>query len=173
MVEPLIYFGAVNLLALAAAMATGYMGEKMFMAHFVLGFLGALAATLWIGVAMFYLIYAGQAVNRAREVGLATEEDVRYQVEAKKKLFPWLMAAILSLIAGPFLGALSQAQGSSVIAHHAVGWISLALFVFCVFRGAEKLRQTGRTIEKITGAVEEIRKRKAAAKPNEPSAPSS
>jgi hypothetical protein len=163
MAPMLIYYGVANCVALAAALGLGYMGRNWYMAHFAAGFLGALSASLWIGVAMFYLIYAGQAVNRAAEAGLAAADDVLYHRLAKKKLFPWYLAAIATLIVGPFLGAIAQTKGGGgLAAHHAVSWISCGAYWLCVYLSREKITQTSRMIDKILADVEAIRKKKAA-----------
>ncbi|MDH4184558.1 MAG: hypothetical protein OEV92_10075 [Nitrospinota bacterium] len=163
MIQLLIYFGAVNALALAASLGSGYLGQDMFMAHFAIGFLSSLSCVLWICVAMFYFIYSGQAINRAQSAGLAIGEDVECARLAKKKLFPWFMTAMLLLVTGPFLGATAQAKTGPMLAHNLIGWISAAVYWYSLYIGRPFIIQTGATIGRILEKVSELRRAKAAA----------
>ncbi|MDH5678156.1 MAG: hypothetical protein OEZ28_06025, partial [Nitrospinota bacterium] len=76
MIQLLTYYGVANCLVLAVTLGLGYIGDTAMMAHFLLGFVGSLSAVLWVGVAMFYLIYSGQAVKKAGEAGLMEQGRV-------------------------------------------------------------------------------------------------
>ncbi|MDH5510952.1 MAG: hypothetical protein OEZ32_11450 [Nitrospinota bacterium] len=162
MVYLLTYYGVINCLALAVALALGYFTDTFFMVHFAAGFLGALSAVLWIGVAMFYLIYSGQAVKRAKEAGLVESKDVAFCHEAKKRLFPWFVAAILLLVTSPFLGATAHMKTGSAAGHHMVAWMSALVFWISVYLAQGRITEHGRMIDEIMKKVGELRRAKAA-----------
>ncbi|MDH5639037.1 MAG: hypothetical protein OEZ04_11135 [Nitrospinota bacterium] len=162
MVYLLTYYGMINCLALAAALALGYFTDNLFMVHFAAGFLGALSAVLWIGVAMFYLIYSGQAVKRGAEAGLVESKDVAFCYEAKKRLFPWFVAAILLLVTTPFLGATAHMKTGSAAGHHLAAWMSALVFWVSVYLAHGRITEHGRMVDEIVKKVEQLRRAKAA-----------
>ena len=157
MINLLLYFGAINVIAICSALALGYMGPSLYLYHFAFGFLGALSATLWIGVAMFYIIYTGYAANNAFKAGLATEERRMYISSSKMRLFPWYTVNILLLIAGPFLGASVQASTASKDTHSLVAWIAVVAYTSAVALSWNRLKKHGEFINEL---VEIIKKRR-------------
>jgi len=164
MVNLLIYYGMANCLALAAAMALGYFADTLFMAHFAAGFLGSLSAVLWIGVAMFYLIYSGQAVKRAVEAGLSEARDAAFCYQAKKKLFPWFVTSILLLVSTPFLGATVHMKAGSAAGHHLAAWMSVPVFWVSVYISHTRITEHGRMIDEIILKIKDIRLTRDAAR---------
>ncbi|MDH5477573.1 MAG: hypothetical protein OEY50_04525 [Nitrospinota bacterium] len=171
MIQLLTYCGVANCLVLAVTLGLGYIGDTAMMAHFLLGFVGSLSAVLWVGVAMFYLIYSGQAVKKAGEAGLMEQGRVDYCYQAKKRLFPWFLTSILLLVMAPFFGATAQAHTGSSLAHHLVAWLAALVFWLSVYLSYSRLVEHSKMIEEILGKVLAMRQAKAGNKSQNDSAP--
>ena len=112
--------------------------------HFLAGFMTTLLATLWLSLIMFHFIYTGTTIKNAVLKKTVDKEEYYKTKGYKKALFPWILIAMVLLMASPFLGAAADTDMAPLWYHHAVAWEALLLVVLVVYLAKDRLKENRR-----------------------------
>ncbi|MBF0292691.1 MAG: hypothetical protein HQK86_11110 [Nitrospinae bacterium] len=152
----------LNLLGLAGAMGVttalvlGYLTGFGFIeltTHIGVGLLSPAAPMLAFSITLFYFIATGKAIGEAAQKGHATEDDVAATRGFKAKLFPWLLAAMIALMAAPLSGAAFDTGKLPRYAHSIIAWASLAVLWLAWWKASAMLRENSAIMAKTAKAI--------------------
>ncbi len=162
MVRIISISGAVSWVVVAISMGAGYAVpgvQGMSGTHSVAGLLSSLWAILWLSVMMFHFIYTGSAVKRTARAGLVGNDEYAKTRKFKKSMFPWIMSAIVLLVATPTLGAAFDAGKAPLSPHHVCAWAAFIVTGVVVYKSRIALRQNDIILKVAITAVEQAIKK--------------
>jgi len=157
MVRIISVSGVVSWVAVAISMGVGYAvsaTQGMPETHYVAGLLSSLWAILWLSVMMFHLIYTGSAVKRIARAGLVGNDEYAKTMKFKTSMFPWILSAIVLLVATPTLGAAFDAGRAPLASHHACAWATVIVMGVVVYKSRTVLHQNDVILKNAITAVE-------------------
>lgn len=154
--------GFAGALGVTAALVSGYLagfGFAEVTTHIGAGLLAPITPMLALSITLFYFIATGQAVRDSLQKGFATMEDYDTTRKFKAKLFPWILGAMVALMAAPLSGAAFDTGKIPRYAHAAIAWVSLAILWLVWWRVMSMLQENSVILTKTGRAMREEPKR--------------
>jgi hypothetical protein len=152
------FLGLAGALGVTVALVSGYLIRFGFAGpstHIGWGLVTPIAPMLAFSITLFYFIATGQAVREAAQKGLATREDYDATRRFKAKLFPWIVGAMIALMAAPLSGAAFDTGKIPRYAHSIIAWGSLAVLWFAWWKAVSTLRENSAILMKTGRAMRE------------------
>jgi hypothetical protein len=150
--------GLAGALGVTGALVSGYLirsGLAGSSTHIGWGLVTPIAPMLAFSITLFYFIATGQAVREAAQKGLATPEDYDSTRRFKSKLFPWIVGAMIALMAAPLSGAAFDTGKIPRYAHAAIAWGSLAVLWYAWWTAVSTLLENSAILMKTGRAMRE------------------
>jgi hypothetical protein len=150
--------GLAGVLGVTGALVSGYLIRFGFagpFTHIGWGLIAPIAPMLGFSITLFYFIATGKAVREAAQKGLATTEDYDSTRRFKAKLFPWIVGAMIALMAAPLSGAAFDTGKIPRYAHAGVAWGALAVIWLAWWKAVGMLQENSSILAKTGRAIRE------------------
>lgn len=150
--------GLAGALGVTGALVSGYLARFGFAGpstHIGWGLVAPIAPMLAFSITLFYFIATGQAVRDAAQKGFATRDDYDATRKFKAKLFPWIVGAMVALMAAPLSGAAFDTGKIPRYAHAAIAWVALAVLWYAWWRAVSTLQENSAILMKTGRAIRE------------------
>jgi hypothetical protein len=156
--------GLAGVLGVTGALVSGYLAGFGFATpstHIGWGLIAPIAPMLAFSITLFYFIATGQVVREAVSKGFATRDDYDATRGFKAKLFPWIVGAMVALMAAPLSGAAFDTGKIPRFAHAAIAWGSLAVLWYAWWKAVSILQENSAILIKTGRAMRDDSKRGA------------